>query len=115
MISWGDKIIRVQAIRVPRFLWTTASIEVFLGDECILRTGGQFKMTSSYSASFVDGISEHRAVLCWKRPRRYHIPYQLQIDGVTMDDAQVGVKNWAMGYIPAFFIVASVFLLFIFV
>jgi hypothetical protein len=86
----------------------TASIDVYLGEMCILRTGGQFKMTGSQSTTFVDENSEHHVVLRWGRVRRHRFPYQLQIDGVDLDDAHVGVENWRMACIPSFIILASV-------
>jgi hypothetical protein len=92
----------------------TASIEAFLDDRCILRTGGQVKITGSHTASFADGGSEHQAVLSWGRVRRHGFPYQLQIDGVIVEVGQVGVENWRMGYVPVVLIVALVALLFMF-
>ena len=115
MISWHDKTVRVQARLVPRFVWTTASIDVFLGDQRVVCTGGQFKMTGSHSSTFTDGVLEHQAILSWGQVRRHRFPYQLQIDGVTVDDAHVDVTNWRMGYIPALLVVASVVLIFMFV
>jgi hypothetical protein len=114
MKSWRDKPIRVQARLVPRYMWTTASIEVFWDDHRLVCTGGQFKMTGSQSAAFKEGGSEHHAVLSWGRVRRHRFPYQLQIDGATADDAEVEIENWPMGYIPVLFIVASLVLLFVF-
>ncbi len=35
MNGWGDKAIEVRARLVPRFLWTTASIDVFLDGNVI--------------------------------------------------------------------------------
>ena len=115
MISWRDKTVRVQARLVPRFIWTTASIEVFLDEQRILCTGGQFKFTGSHSATFADGGSEHQAVLSWGQVRRHRFPYQLKIDGTSIDAAHVDVVNWRMGYIPTFLIVASLVLIFMFV
>jgi hypothetical protein len=106
MILWRDKTVRVRARLIPRFLWLTASIDVFLGKTCILRTGGQLKMTGSHSATFADGNSEHKAVLAWQRSRQHRFPYQLQIDGIDLDNAHVGVENWRMGYIPSFLILS---------
>ena len=106
MISWEGKTVRVQASYVPRFLWATASIDVFLGDQCVLRTGGQLKLTGSHSTSFSDDGSEHQIELSWGRSRNFRFPYQLRIDGVTVDDSHVQVGNWYMIGIPAFVLVA---------
>jgi hypothetical protein len=90
----------------------TASIDVFLDGRCILRTGGQAKLTGSHSASFSDGGSEHRADLSWGHSRGFSFPYQLRIDGVAVDDSQVKVENWHMIGIPAFIIATLLMLLF---
>jgi hypothetical protein len=115
MISWQGRTVRVQARYVPRFLWTTASIDVFLGDQCILRTGGQLKLTGSYATSFRDGGSEHQVELSWGHSSNFHFPYQLRIDGAIVDDSQVHVENWYMIGIPSIIIVALMFLFFGFV
>ncbi|MFZ1074449.1 MAG: hypothetical protein WAO21_13570 [Verrucomicrobiia bacterium] len=109
MISWQGKTLRVQARYVPRFLWTTASIDVFLDDRCILRTGGKLKLTGSYTALFNDGGSEHQAELRWGQSRNFRFPYHLRIDGVIVDDSLVHIENRYMTRIPAFIIVALLF------
>jgi hypothetical protein len=106
MISWQGKTVRVQARNVPRFLWTTASIDVFLSDQCVLRTGGQLKLTGSHSTSFSDGGAEHQIELRWGHSRNFRFPYQLRIDGITVDDSHVQVENRGVIIIPAFIIVA---------
>ena len=105
MISWRNKPVRVQARLVPRFFWTTASIDVILEDKCILRTGGQFKFTGSHSVAFTDGRSEHQADLTWGRASGDRFPYQLRIDGATVSDLEVEVENWPMGYIPVLILI----------
>ncbi len=115
MISWQGKTVRVQARYVPRFLWTTASIDVFWGDQCLLRTGGKFKLTGSYSTSFRDSGSEHQIELSWGQSSNFHFPYQLRIDGAIVDDSKVHVENQHMIMVPAIIIVASMFLFFGFV
>jgi len=112
MISWRDKPVRVQASYVPRYLWTTASIDVFWDDRCILRTGGQAKLTGSHSASFSNGGPEQQVELIWGHSRGFRFPYQLRIDGVVIDDSHVQVENWYMIGIPAFIIAAFLILFF---
>ena len=106
MSSWQGKAIRVRARLVPRLLWTTASIDVFLEEQCVLRTGGQFKVTGSHAAKFDDGNSEHQAVLAWGRVRDGRFPYRLQIDGAQVEEAEVGVENRLMGFIPSLCVIA---------
>ena len=115
MISWQGKTVRVRARYVPRCLWMTASIDVFLDDQRILRTGGKFKPTGSHSAAFTDGGSAHQAELRWGHSSNYRFPYQLRIDGAIIDDSHVQIENRYMIRIPAFAIVALMFLFFGFV
>jgi hypothetical protein len=74
MISWQGKAVSVRARYVPRFVWTTASIDVYLDDRCVLRTGGQFKLTGSHSATFTDGSTEHRMELTWGGSGGFRFP-----------------------------------------
>jgi hypothetical protein len=94
MITWQDRAVRVQARLIPRFLWTTASIDVFLDDECILRTGGQLKPTGAHSAEFGYKGVVHRAELTWGRGAFRSFPYRLEIDGAPVSESRVAVQNW---------------------
>src|SRR5215472_17486890 len=100
MISWQNKLVRVEARPVPRFMWTTISIDVYLDDQCILRTGGKYERTGTCSTSFSFNGSEHQAELSWGTYRQQHFPYELRIDGELVDESRVRVKNFALGYIP---------------
>src|SRR5438034_342849 len=51
--QWNGSRLAVTAKLVPRYLWQTASIDVFLDEQCILRTGGQFKFVGSHASEFV--------------------------------------------------------------
>jgi hypothetical protein len=104
--TWQGKAVSVRARYIPRFLWTTASIDVFLDERCVFRSGGQLKSTGSHSASFDDGGSEHRMELTWGRSREFRFPYQLRIDGVLVGESQVRVENQILVLIPALIIVA---------
>src|SRR5436190_15479343 len=105
MSSWRDKPVRVTSSYVPRYLWTTASIDVFLGNQCVLRTGGQAKLTGAHSGSFSDGGEEHRVELKWGQSIGFRFPYQLRINGVLIAGSIVRVENEIMVGIPAFIIV----------
>lgn len=95
VIKWQDSPVDVQARLVPRFLWTTASIDVFLGGQCILRTGGQLRFVGSHSATFTHSGSTHTAELNWGASAlRPSFPYQLRIDGAPILDSRVSIQNW---------------------
>ncbi len=104
IIQWQGSRVDVQARLISRFLWTTASIDVFLDGQCILRTGGQMKCTGSHSATFTHSGATHSAELSWGYGFLRSFPYKLQIDGVPISQARVRVRNWPLGLIwPALF------------
>jgi len=95
---WQGSAVEVQARLVPRFLWNTASIDVFLDGKCILRTGGKLNLTGSYSATFDHSGSTHKAELTWGfSGLSFSFPYRLQIDGVPVVASRVQVENWWTG------------------
>ena len=98
-IKWQNTTVEVQARLIPRFLWTTASIDVFLDGQCILRTGGQMKCTGLYSTGFTHSGFKHTAALSWGYGFLFSFPYKLQIDGAPITEARVHVRNWPLGLI----------------
>jgi hypothetical protein len=99
VVKWQDNPVDVQARFIPRFLWTTASIDVFLGDQCILRTGGQLKFIGSHSTTFTHSGSTHTAELSWGAGFLRSFPYKLRIDGTPICESRVIVRNWPFGLI----------------
>lgn len=99
VIKWKDSRVNVQARLVPRFLWTTATIDVLLAGQSILRTGGQMKATGSHSATFIHSGSTHTAELSWGYGILCSFPYKLRIDGNPISEARVYVWNWPLGLI----------------
>jgi hypothetical protein len=93
----------VRARVVPRFLWTTASIDVFLDGRCILKTDGQRKAVGSSFAEFHHGGDVHSAELSWgqacmRPPLCLTFPYQLFIDGGKISVSEVRVENPASAF-----------------
>lgn len=99
MFEWGDKKVRVQAKLIPRYLWSTASIDVYLEDECILRTGGQLKFIGTCTAPFTCENSSHRVVLKYGLARIRFIPFQLEMDGTVIAASRAYIQNWMLGYV----------------
>lgn len=94
MAYWMGKQVKVRARSVPRYLWTTSSIDVYLDNDCILRTGGQLKLTGGYSTTFTDDKGPHQVDLRWGLSRWWRFPYELRIDGVLVEQSLVQVENW---------------------
>lgn len=101
IIKWKDRVVDVQARLVPRLLWTTASIDIFLDGQCILRTGGRMSMNlrGSHSDTFTHSGSKHMAALSWGYGFLQSFPYKLQIDGTPISEARVHVRNRRLGLI----------------
>ena len=112
IIQWQGSRVDVRARLIPRFLWTTASIDVFLDEQCILRTGGQMKCTGSYSTTFTHSGSAHTAELAWGYGFLFSFPYKLRIDGTAVSEARVRVQNWPLGLIFAFLVAAALLAIF---
>ena len=96
-IKWQGRAVKVTAHLVPRYCWTTASIDVYLDDECILRSGGQMKIVSSYPQVFTHAGAQHTAELSWGVGMFWSFPYTLRIDGAPITQGRVRVRNWPIG------------------
>jgi hypothetical protein len=92
-IKWQENMIVVKARLVPKFLWSTASIDVFLNEQCILQTGGQMKLTGSYSTAFEHSGVTRKAELSWGIGGLFSFPYKLRIDDNLISDSRVRVQN----------------------
>jgi hypothetical protein len=102
---WHGCTVEVTARLVPRYLWTTSSIDVFLDGRCILRTGGQMKVTGSSSAEFQHDGATHTVAISWGRVQqrgliRRRFPYDLTIDGAKVAASEVPVENSGLLVIP---------------
>jgi len=105
--KWLDSPVDVQARLIPRFLWVTASIDAFVGGQCILRTGGQLSLKGRQSAIFTHSGSSHTAELTWGASGLWpSFPYWLRIDGVQVSASRVRIRNWPMGFVGASMIAA---------
>lgn len=101
---WHGSLLDVQARLVSRFLWMTATIDVYLDGSPILRTGGEFKISGSCHSEFVhDGLS-HTCELSWGAGRLGRFPVTLSIDGEQIVTSTVGIANWPMLLVPSLII-----------
>ena len=95
-LDWQGNEIQVTARLLPRFLWSTASIDVSVAGTCVLQTGGQPRITGASSSEFSRNGVVHRAELAWRRGALCSFPYRLQIDGVLVSESRVRVENWPL-------------------
>lgn len=107
VVKWQGSAVEVQARLVPRYLWNTASVDVFLDNQRILRTGGQMKFTGSYATTFTHAGSTHKAELSWGLcGLSFSFPYRLQIDGAPVAHSRVRIRNWPVALIVVAVLVA---------
>jgi hypothetical protein len=105
-IRWRGSTVEVKARLVPRYFWTTASIDVYLDGQCILQTGGQQKVTGSSWADFDHGGSKHSVELSWEAVRGFEFPYVLRINDAKVALAGVPVENAWLLVIPVLILIA---------
>jgi len=108
IIEWQGSKVEVRARLVPRYFWNTASIDVSLDGQQIMRTGGQLKLKGACSTSFTHANRTHIAVLSWGcSGLTFSFPYELRIDGTSVATSRVRIQNWpiVVGLILAFWTV----------
>jgi hypothetical protein len=105
---WNGRVVSVVSTLIPRFLWQTASIDVFVDEECILRTGGQLKLTGSHASEFTHSGQKHKALLTWGRASVRSFPITLAIDGEPVLESRVHTSNWVVSLWPWVLIVGLV-------
>jgi hypothetical protein len=94
--EWNETKIEVQASLVPKYIWTTASIDVILEGRFILRTGGKLKVTGVVKNGFEFNGKKYQAVLTWGRSSLWYFPYQLTINENMVSNSKVYIRNWPM-------------------
>jgi hypothetical protein len=110
LARWQNSAVEVRAELIPRCLYTTASVDVYVGDDCILRTGGVWRLWGTQSADFMHEGSGHSAELSW-RSRSRAISYELKIDGQCVLNGLVRPRNSLAALIPAALAIPLVILL----
>jgi hypothetical protein len=81
----------------------TTSIDVYVDDVAVLRTGGKLKSVGSVSEAFEHGGRSHVAELSWGVAMLYAFPVALKIDGQLVSEGWVRPGNWWMSIVVAVF------------
>lgn len=101
MTRWKDCDLEVRAEVVPRYCWTTVSIDVYLNDLCILRTGGVLRIEGAQTQTFRHKNETHALELSWRSPLLgMSFPYRLSIDGRPIVTGKVYPRNWPLLLTP---------------
>ena len=94
LASWNDTTVAVTARAIPRFAWTSASIDVAIGDETILKTGGVLKVVGKHVETFELRGATHTVEIAWGKATLRSFPFSLHIDGSPLLASRVPVENW---------------------
>jgi hypothetical protein len=106
--EWRGRAVEVTARLIPKYLWTTASIDVYVDSGCVLQTGGKLESTGSVFARFYDSGATHDIEVQWGRGGVRGFPIRIMIDGQLVADSRVFVDNWPLALWPlVLFVVAA--------
>jgi hypothetical protein len=107
-IEWEHSILSVKARLIPKYVWTTASIDVVIDGRCVLETGGQLRTRGEKRREFTHNNATHVAILSWTPPRSgLFYPYELSLDDQIIDKSEVYIGNWPLGIVGVILIVGT--------
>ncbi|WP_143042932.1 hypothetical protein ABL840_29680 [Variovorax sp. NFACC27] len=98
--EWNGSKLFVTSTLLARKLWQAASIDLFLGEKCLLKTGGVFKLVGTHSVEFEHEGTRHRATLSWGRAGFRSFPIKVEIDGAPLLEGHVVSSNWLLSFWP---------------
>lgn len=98
--SWNNTTVEVTARLIPRYAWTTASIDVAIGGDTVLDTGGVPKIVGSHAGTFEFHGVEHSIEITWGEATLHSFPYRLFIDGLPLLASRVPISNWWLALWP---------------
>jgi len=98
--EWCGNPVEVTARFIPKFLWTTASIDVLVDSRCVLRTGGKWKIVGTSAARFDHAGSIHDIELTWGLCPLRSFSIKIKIDRELIADTRVLVSNWPTSLWP---------------
>ncbi|MFY9288544.1 MAG: hypothetical protein WAO98_08590 [Alphaproteobacteria bacterium] len=108
MITWNNNTLKVTAAFIPKFLWSTASIDVSINGRRVLATGGPLKRTGVCLANFCEDRNIHKIRLEWGKADWRWFPYRLFIDDAVVAESKVYITNWPLLAVPyTAFVVAT--------
>lgn len=98
--EWNGRPVEVTSWLIPRFLWQTASSDVYIDQQCVLKTCGPLKSVGGSKAIFEHSGAVHTMDLTWGRPNLRSFPIEVTIDGSRLPSARVITGNWPLAFWP---------------
>jgi hypothetical protein len=109
-VSWRDGTVEVRARVVPRYGWLTTSIDVYLDDVAIIKTGGVFRFSGSNEAAFDEQGEKHAVKHTWRSPMRgMDFPFRLLVDDQVIVDSKIRPPNWPLSVVMVILSVSIAF------
>ena len=103
---WHDSDVVVTMELVPRYCWMTATVDVHVAKQCILRSGGVLKERGQSTVNFRHDGKDHVADLVWKTERDIAVSYKLLLDGELVMSSKIHPRNWALCLVPLAILIA---------
>ena len=97
--AWNNREVHVIGLVVPRYFWTTVSVDVYFDGSRIIRTGGVFRLSGVQTAEFEYQGQSHLMELSWQSGKST-IQFELNIDGHSILKSSVFPQNWPMLFVP---------------
>lgn len=98
--SWNNTTVEVTARIIPRYAWTTASIDVAIGGDTVLDTGGVLKIVGTHMGTFEFHGVKHSIEITWGEATLRSFPFRLFIDGFPLLASRVPIANWWLALWP---------------
>jgi hypothetical protein len=108
-VPWNGVAVLVTSRLISRFAWTTASIDVWVDGNRVLRSGGALRFTGNHTETFHLGDATHEAKLTWGTGWLRSFPYKLEIDGTVVAESRVVTENWWLIFWPFLLAMGFVF------
>lgn len=99
--EWNGHCIRVQSALVPRYFWTSASVDAYVDQSCVIKTGGVFRFSGIETGDLNDRGKNHVMQMAWNvGGRDLAVRYELAIDGHVLLKSRVFPRNWPLLIFP---------------
>jgi hypothetical protein len=108
-VAWNGVAVLVTSRLVSRYFWMTASIDVWVDGNRVLRSGGVLRFTGNHSETFRFGDGTQQVKLTWGAGWLRSFPFKLQIDDVLVAESRVVIENWWLMFWPFFLAMGFVF------
>jgi hypothetical protein len=108
-VAWNGVAVLVTSRLVSRYFWMTASIDVWVDGNRVLRSGGVLRFTGNHSETFRFCDGTQQVKLTWGAGWLRSFPFKLQIDDVLVAESRVVIENWWLMFWPFFLAMGFVF------